>query len=192
MASGPQKGIIPEEDLPSLKLFKDGSFGYRVRYRIVSEDGNRWSYYSPTYTVKPNYIFKRPEDIDIDEIDVIRRRRYVNIFWGTVAIRDRVSNTFIRNVDQYDVWLKWSKGNDQGVWILAERNEQDGPRLGFPVPSSYQKIASGQIEVVQEEPEILSIEVYVRARPASREYSSLLVYKLDDEDIELPLPDPAT
>jgi hypothetical protein len=184
MSSGPLKAIFPERDLPDFILFKDGSFGYRVRYKIVSDDGNRDSHYSPIYSVKPNYRFSRPENIGVEDIDILRRGKYINIFWGTVSIFDRVSNTFIRNVELYDVWVRWSKGNDQGIWTLAEGSGQVGSRLGFSVPNSYLRIVSGnQIELVEEEPDRLSIEVYVRARPASREYQTLLVYKLDNQNI---------
>ncbi len=189
--SGPQKAIFPESDLPILTLFKDGTFGYRIRYRIVSEDSNRFSHYSPTYTVRPNYIFVRPEGVDLDEVDIIRRRRYVNLFWGTAFIQEKVSQNIIRPVDRYDVWLKWERVGETGVWIPAPRSELDGPRLGFPVPSSYDIVVNNEVQTVQEEPTRLSVEVYVRARPQTRA-ESLLVYKVEEEDIEPPLPDPST
>jgi len=187
MSSGPLKAILPERDLPNFVLFKDGSFGYRVRYRIVSDDGNRTSHYSPIYSVKPNYVFLRPDGAELDDIDVVRRRRYINIFWGTVAARERVAGNFIKNIGDYDVWLKWNGESDQGIWIPAERAENEGSLLGFVVPGSY-TLSNGT--VVQEEPTRLSIEVYVRARPQSREFSTLLVYKLDDEDIAIPVGPP--
>jgi hypothetical protein len=47
MARGQEKVVIPREDLPELSKLSDGSYGYIVRYRIVSEDQNRFSHWSP-------------------------------------------------------------------------------------------------------------------------------------------------
>lgn len=47
MARGQQKIVIPKEDLPAVKRLSSGSYGYVIRYRIVSEDQNRFSHWSP-------------------------------------------------------------------------------------------------------------------------------------------------
>lgn len=45
---------IPITDMPPLNSITEG---YSVRYRIVSEDKNRFSHWSPVYLIKPEYIF---------------------------------------------------------------------------------------------------------------------------------------
>lgn len=47
MPRGQQKAIIPKEDLPAVSKLSDGTYGYIVRYRIISEDQNRFSHWSP-------------------------------------------------------------------------------------------------------------------------------------------------
>lgn len=47
MARGQEKVIVPKQDLPPISLLSDGSYGYIMRYRIVSEDQNRFSHWSP-------------------------------------------------------------------------------------------------------------------------------------------------
>jgi hypothetical protein len=47
MPRGQQKVILPAEDLPPLSRLSNGSYGYIVRYRIISEDQNRYSHWSP-------------------------------------------------------------------------------------------------------------------------------------------------
>lgn len=47
MARGQEKVILPKEDLPPVSKLSDGSYGYVMRYRIVSEDQNRFSHWSP-------------------------------------------------------------------------------------------------------------------------------------------------
>lgn len=47
MPRGQEKVIIAREDLPAVSKLSNGSYGYVVRYRIVSEDQNRFSHWSP-------------------------------------------------------------------------------------------------------------------------------------------------
>lgn len=47
MPRGQQKIRIPRSDLPEVSRLSDGSYGYVVRYRIISEDQNRFSHWSP-------------------------------------------------------------------------------------------------------------------------------------------------
>lgn len=47
MARGQEKVILPKEDLPPVSLLSNGTYGYIMRYRIVSEDQNRFSHWSP-------------------------------------------------------------------------------------------------------------------------------------------------
>jgi uncharacterized delta-60 repeat protein len=47
MPRGQQKVVIPKEDLPPVSRLSDGSYGYIMRYRIISEDQNRFSHWSP-------------------------------------------------------------------------------------------------------------------------------------------------
>jgi hypothetical protein len=187
VTTGPQKGFFPEADLPALSLFKDYSFGYEVRYRVVSEDSNTFSHYSPFHTVKPNYIFERPEGRALDEISVARPTRspYVNIAWPSISILDRVSRSLIKVADQYDVWLRWDVDEANANWVKAER--VNGNQVGLVLPKSYDLVISGGAFVnVASTPTRLSVEIYIRANPQSRGGSSLLVYKLDNEDISDP------
>lgn len=47
MPRGQQKVIIPREDLPAVSKLSNGFYGYIMRYRIISEDQNRYSHWSP-------------------------------------------------------------------------------------------------------------------------------------------------
>jgi hypothetical protein len=48
--------IIKKEDFPPLAMLEDGSYGYFLRYRIVSEDKNRNSHWSPIYTLSATEV----------------------------------------------------------------------------------------------------------------------------------------
>lgn len=47
MSRGQEKVILPKQDLPPVSVLSDGSYGYIMRYRIISEDQNRFSHWSP-------------------------------------------------------------------------------------------------------------------------------------------------
>lgn len=52
--SGIQKAEVVQSDLPSPVVLPDANLGYFVRYRIVSEDRNSTSHWSPIYMVPNN------------------------------------------------------------------------------------------------------------------------------------------
>lgn len=188
--SGPKKASLAESKLPSLTVFDDGTVGYNVRYRIVSEDINRFSPYSPVYKVRPNYIFERPNGKSISDASVVRIGPYVNIVWDPISVKDRITQSLIKQESQYDVWISWTKGESEKIWILTDRRI-DGNIQGAIVPSSYDlDDGNGGTTTVQEEPDTLSVEVYVRAITPSRNNTPLLVYELTDQDISVPVPDP--
>lgn len=47
MPRGQEKVVLPKEDLPPVSKLSSGNYGYIMRYRIVSEDQNRFSHWSP-------------------------------------------------------------------------------------------------------------------------------------------------
>ena len=57
MPRGQQKVRVPRTDLPEVSRLSDGTYGYVVRYRIISEDQNRFSHWSPIreLTMPPLY-----------------------------------------------------------------------------------------------------------------------------------------
>jgi len=184
---GPQKAILSEDQLPPLTVFDDGGFGYIVRYRIVSEDRNRFSAYSPNFYVRPNYVFERPGGLALDAVGVIRQGPYVNVVWDPIFVKDRVSALEIKAESRYDLYVSWTQEEEERLYLPAERF--DGNIQGFIVPSSY-TLSNGT--TVDSEPTHLSVEIYVRSTNRSRGNSELLVYKIEDVNIEPPLPDPAT
>lgn len=49
--SGPRKATIAKNDLPALAKLQTESYGHLTRYRIISEDRNRFSHWSPIFSV---------------------------------------------------------------------------------------------------------------------------------------------
>lgn len=177
--SGNLKGRILEDHLPSPTLFNDYTYGYVIRYRIASEDRNRYSHYSPTYRVLPNYSLERPYSRGIGDIYTAAEGLYAKIVFDPISIKDKVSGSLIRQALEYDVWARFDKG-DGGVWTFQQRVE--GTSLGYYVPETY-VLENGTF--VDQKPNRMSIEIYLRSSNPQRitpvpTVHPLLVYKLDN------------
>lgn len=181
-----KKTIVSESELPPLTVFEEG-FGHIVRYRIVSEDGNRASHYSPNIKVLANYLFERPQGRSVSDFGIVRAGPIITIAWDPISVRHKFSQNVIKKEKLYDLWVRWSKGETNAVWILADQIE--GSQQGFFIPRSY-ALADGSI--ISEEPNTLSVKVFVRSTNPSLSNADLLVYEKDNENIAPPTPPPST
>lgn len=91
--AGIQKVIVPKSSLPSY-------FGteqkYILRYRIISEDKNRTSHWSPQYKLST------PSQATINySVNVDNTHSTVTLVWENV-----------KDVTEYDVYIKW----DSAAW----------------------------------------------------------------------------
>jgi hypothetical protein len=162
---GLQKATIPLESLPPLKVIDATTVGYYARYRIISEDRNKTSHWSPVYLLTPPYRFVRPNGVPLDGIKYFEtntggNNKVVTLAWDTVDVYNK--DVFIRKAIAYDVWIKWGTGS----WIYDGR--QSTPSLTIAVPSPN--------------PGTLSVEVYARSIDISRDanHQQLLLYKRDN------------
>lgn len=177
---GPQKAILRENLLPPFTIFPDGSAGYEVKYRIVSEDRNRFSAYSPIFKVIPNYEYQRPPGTVIGDVEVATGGPFVNIFWDPITIVDKVSKVRIKDAGEYDVFLQWGKGETSPAPVWVYNGFVTDHADGFRYPNQYE-LTDGT--VLTNKPNRLSVEVYLRSSSPSRDNSSILVYKIDNQTV---------
>lgn len=150
---------IDNSDLPPIDV---ASQGYTVRYRIISEDKNRTSHWSQIYTVKPEYTFV-PGLITHNKAGDI-----ITVAWNSVEIKK--GTTKIKEASEYDIWLKWDR-DDNGDWEYRSRINTTS--ISLLIPSTYKK--NGIVQSNQ--PNHLSIEVFLPGTPISRSSSFLRVYQ---------------
>lgn len=96
VVGGLQKAKVLRQDLPALSVFADGSIGHYVRYRIISEDRNRYSHWSPVYLVHVE-----PFTI-LGEVKVSFTSDTITAVWGDALDRPR-----------YDVFVRWGNAIDR-------------------------------------------------------------------------------
>lgn len=140
MPRGQQKVIIPREDLPAVSKLSDDSYGYIMRYRIISEDQNRFSHWSPIRELSA------PAPVPVDG-DVAIVGNIVQVVWGDEEERPR-----------YDVFVKFN--NSEYVYHGTTPTHQYSLLLEYDAVSvqvaiqieSTNKERSDFLEIFESEP----------------------------------------
>lgn len=157
--SGIKKIRIKQEDLPAIKVDAEG---YVLRYRVLSEDKNRTSHWSPIETILPGYTFV-PGSIDHTKTGGIS-----TVAWNSVEIKK--NGNLVREATTYDIWVRWDKG-DGGDWLY--RSRIDSSSIALLTPTTYTINGVDQFTA----PNKLSIEVYLKGSPITRDSNFLRVYQ---------------
>lgn len=164
---GIKKARVPENTLPDIISNLEG---YLVRYRIVSEDRNRLSHWSPIFLVQPEYTFVS------GQTSLGKSSDHVNIIWDPVRVEK--SGNYIKTAKEYDVWLRWDKGEPGGGdWIYGERIESNS--AVFIIPQTYYIDGTDQAS----KPNRLTIEIFLKGRPITRDADFLKVYTIGPEAV---------
>lgn len=153
-----KKVRVLQQDLPTINSITEK---YDVRYRIVSEDKNRVSHWSPTITLNPQYTYVAG-NISIVSSGI------TTVVWDSVTIK--IGNQTIRQAKDYDVWVKWSKAAGTGDWNYAQRIS--GNSISLVHPTTFYINGVDQ----EESPNRLTVEVYLKGEPITRQSTNLLVY----------------
>jgi hypothetical protein len=149
---------IAQDDLPTINSITEK---YDVRYRVISEDKNRTSHWSPIVTLDPQYIYV-PGNITIVSSGI------TTVAWDSVTVKIGVKA--IRQAKDYDVWVKWSKAAGNGDWNYVQRIS--GNSINLVHPTTFYINGVDQVQA----PNRVTIEVYLKGEPITRDSSNLLVY----------------
>lgn len=154
-----KKARILEANLPAINSITEG---YEVRYRVISEDKNRTSHWSPIFLVKPEFTYV-PGTIHHNKAGDVN-----TVAWNSVEIKK--GSVLIKEALTYDIWVKWDR-DDSGDWEYRSRINTTS--IALITPSTYKK--DGVVQVSP--PNRLSIEVYLKGSPISRSSNFLRVYE---------------
>jgi hypothetical protein len=154
-----KKIIIPRSQLPEINSISNT---YQVRFRITTEDRNRFSAWSEIFQISSNLIY----DFNQNNINISRVGSRFTITWEPVIIRTPEGTA--GSLQEYDLWVQWSKGEANAEWLYRERV------LGNPItlfaPSQYSLVdpVTKIKTVVAVEPDQLAVEIYIPADPPIR------------------------
>jgi hypothetical protein len=169
---------IPKESLPDINALTGK---YDARFRLISEDRSRLSYWSPIYSVDPQFEFI------VDEIEVDKVGRQISIVWDVAEKTQLVktNGSFVRKsvgtVDEYDIWFRYYRDDmgpppsepEPGDWVYLER--VSGTSILTLLSKTY--TIDGEV-VLGQAPNRIDIEVYAPGRPITRE-TNLLLYSVE-------------
>lgn len=154
-----KKLIIKNSDLPEILAKEEG---YLIRYRIISEDKNRISHWSPLKLIQPDYTFVS------GTIKESSSQGITTFAWDPVTIK--IGSNTVRQAHEFDIWIRFDR-NDSGDWLYKQRI--DGNTYSIPNPTTY--TINGVVQA--QAPNRVSIEIYLKGNPISRTYTFLKVYE---------------
>ena len=140
---------------------------YNVRYRIITDNQNNLSSWSPIFEVDPEFVFQggtieSPGIITLNEIG----STHVMIVWDSASVYKEVETELesISQLKSYDIWIKWAgaSGANPSDWIYRERVSSTS--LNINIPANYID-ATG---TTRSSIDYLYVEVYRPGRPTIR------------------------
>jgi hypothetical protein len=149
---------ILQDDLPTINSLTGK---YDIRYRVISEDKNRTSHWSPIISITPQYVYVSG-NINIVSSGI------TTVAWDTVTVK--IGTNVIRQAKDYDVWVKWSKAAGNGDWNYVQR--VSGNSISLVHPSTFYINGVNQVSA----PDRITVEIYLKGEPITRTSESLLVY----------------
>lgn len=158
------KIIIPKENFPEMDIYTQK---YNVRYRIVTDNQNNLSYWSPIFQVDPEIIFWRGT-IDIPGYMYLEKlgSSFVTATWDSVSMYKEVDGELVNigELPHYDLWIKWAGngGANPSDWIYKERIASTSVNIN--IPSAY----IDSTGVTRSSPKYMYAEIYRPGRPIIR------------------------
>lgn len=116
------KVIIKKEDLPPISV---DDTGYNLRVRLISQDRNRSSFWTPLITIEAPAVNPIQYVIKKESIGT----KTLNIIWDDT-----------QNNKEYDIYVKWymSPGDVDAEWVYKGSTLSNNYALIDPDAHSYQ------------------------------------------------------
>jgi len=163
------RGEFPELDAYTSKLF--------LKYRIVSEDKNRLSYWSPIFELDPQIVFVPGTLTQPGAVIGTKNTGYITLAWDEATIYG-ISNGGYKpfsELPDYDIWIQYTGngGINAGPWIHKERIRTTSVNL--ITPPTYQYVDSnGNVQSATTRQ--AKIEIHYPARPIIRYSADRIIF----------------
>ena len=159
-----KKIVIPKQTFQDISIY---SPTYQIRYRLVSDDRNRVSAWTPIYSVDPEVVFVRGTLEIPGNIQIQKNTGYVTVTWEPVSIYKDIDGVLsnIGELPHYDLWIRWadSGGSSPSNWIYKERIASTS--VNIVVPATYPNPNPPYNNIT---PKYLYVEVYRPGNPILR------------------------
>jgi hypothetical protein len=122
----PKKLIIPKENFSAPDIFDPN---YYIRFRIITDDKNKFSYWSPIFGIDPDVdfvpsyydssIIPPAQSYQEGQMFIEKHQKYGAAIWNEESIEKY--GVKIATVPYYDVWVRWGASQSVGSWEYKER-----------------------------------------------------------------------
>jgi hypothetical protein len=142
----------------------------QIRFRILSDDFNRISEWSPIYSIDPTIVFVRGSGLTKAQISAQKNTTaspaYVSVSWDSVSIYKDNDGTLnhIQESPEYDVWIQWTSSGNPANWYYLQRITATSTNI--VIPSQYPDPITNALVT----PTGINIEIYRPGYPISRYY----------------------
>ena len=148
---------LPQKDFEEVDIY---TRKYSVRYRIISDNKNNFSTWSPIFQVDPGFDF-----ITSGNVSVERTSNQTTATWIPVQIEKDGNN--VGTLEDFDVWIRWGNNEADGSWEYYQR--VSGSSINIIKPVSIASV------------NYFSVEIYRPMRP--RDYR-ITLYEIDQSNAE--------
>jgi hypothetical protein len=160
-----KKLIIPKQQFADMSIY---SPEYQVRFRLISEDRNSFSAWSPVYNVNPDVTFIQGSIEIPGTIQLNKNTGYVSAVWSDVSIYKTVDGEekLLAVLPYYDVWIQLAGngGSNPSEWIYKGRISSTSLNIGYASTYPY----TGGTGTTRE----MTVEIYRPGRPVVQDSAS--------------------
>ena len=98
---------------------------HQARFRIVSEDRNNLSYWSPIFSIDPGFVFVAEGGIVVNPSSNIS-----SVTWNPVRVFK--DDKFLFDLREYDLWVRWGTNESNGDWYYDQTTGSNSVQLIKP------------------------------------------------------------
>ena len=112
---------IPFSNFQEVNTYRND---FTVRFRISTEDRNLSSYWSPNYSIDPEFLYEKGTSQVAGKINIEKSgSNSVDLTWDELVVYKRNRDIEIGLIETYDVWLRWagSSFSNPSNWTYKER-----------------------------------------------------------------------
>jgi hypothetical protein len=156
-----KKVVIPKQNFTEMSI---AGSEYQIRFRLVSEDRNRYSSWTPIFSVDPEVTFV----LGAAGIQMKKETGYVSVVWDDVSIYKEVDgiNKYLAVLPHYDVWIQLlgNGGANPSEWIYKGRIPSTSMNINYTPTHPY----TGGTETTRQ----MKVEIYRPGRPVVQDTGS--------------------
>lgn len=158
------KLTISKENFAEVDAFTGNVY---LRYRLVSDDRNRISYWSPVFEITPPVYYVQGTLTIPGTILATKTGGYVSVTWDSVSMYNDDDLSFWGELESYDIWVQFGDNGmtKAGPWIYKERVFTTS--VNIIVPSLYTYVDANGVSQTTT-PKQMKIEIHKNVRPISR------------------------